>query len=363
MDATHNSIIAAGNGGSAASKALFTIYYDSGKKRYDVEQELKPHEQMWVDVGKLIHDQVPDKNGLLLPPDLTMGSYELQDLTDRGVGNLYEGKVIVDKTFGHVAYGCATCCGFNTSPWMYYDPIDVGVENATSQDVWDRDNCTSQDISVLDYILHTSWNTGNHAIATASKAVITGVAAGSTTNYATGTLTIGNINALRCPQAPVNPSGPANVQNVPSGEITEFEDTYQISAGQFLMTLEPSAYSYDGNSVTESSPVIGSNACWWSGSNMEQYPTVAGSTWVVDQGDAGHNQYGLDTVGYGSGVVNLIQTQGAAHDVEFPCNIYIYQSMNYDGIDLYVTNLLTQTVGSNTVRVCRAGVCSGTIPY
>jgi hypothetical protein len=37
--------------------------------------------------------------------------------------------------------------------------------------------------------------------------------------------------------------------------------------------------------------------------------------------------------------------------------------MNYDGIDLYVTNLLTQTVGSNTVQVCRAGVCSGTIPY
>jgi hypothetical protein len=112
VDATHNSIITAGNGGSAASKALFTIYYDGGKKRYDLEQELKPHEQMWVDVGKLIHDQMPDKNGLLLPADLMMGSYELQDLTDRGVGNLYEGKVIVDKTFGHVAYGCATCCGY-----------------------------------------------------------------------------------------------------------------------------------------------------------------------------------------------------------------------------------------------------------
>jgi hypothetical protein len=41
-----------------------------------------------------------------------MGSYELRDLIDRGVGNLYEGKVIVDKTFGHVAYGCATCCGY-----------------------------------------------------------------------------------------------------------------------------------------------------------------------------------------------------------------------------------------------------------
>jgi hypothetical protein len=212
VDATHNSIITAGNGGSAAAKTLFTIYYDGGKKRYDLEQKLKPHEQMWVDVGKLIHDQVPDKNGLVLPADLMMGSYELQDLTDRGVGNLYEGKVIVDKTFGHVAYGCATCCGYFASPWMYYDPIDVGLSATSTQGVWDHDNCTSQDVSVGDYF--GDWNTGNHAIATASKAVITGVAVGSTKNSATGTLTIGNINSLRCPQEPTNPSGPANVASL-----------------------------------------------------------------------------------------------------------------------------------------------------
>jgi len=88
-----------------------------------------------------------------------------------------------------------------------------------------------------------------------------------------------------CPVSQQEPSAATNV-GLPTGEITEF-DTYQISAGQFLMTLEPSASSYDGNSVTESSPVIGTNACWWNGSNMEQYPTVAGSTWVVDQATLG----------------------------------------------------------------------------
>jgi hypothetical protein len=32
---------------------------------------------------------------------------ELQDLRPTGaVGNLYEGKVIVDRSYGHVAYGC-----------------------------------------------------------------------------------------------------------------------------------------------------------------------------------------------------------------------------------------------------------------
>jgi hypothetical protein len=33
--------------------------------------------------------------------------YELQDLIDQGVENLYEGKLIVDKTYGQVADGCA----------------------------------------------------------------------------------------------------------------------------------------------------------------------------------------------------------------------------------------------------------------
>jgi hypothetical protein len=157
--------------------------------------------------------------------------------------------------------------------------------------------------------------------------------------------------------------GPGTVGDVPSSEATEFVGVYQISAGQFLMTLLPSANDYDGNTVTESSPVLGVNACWWSGSGMEQYPTVQRSTWTVDTGYAGHDQYGYDTVGYGSGVVNLIQTQGAAHDIDFPCAIDIYQSMTYNTTDLYVTNLLSQTVGSNTVTVCRAGVCSSAIPY
>jgi hypothetical protein len=361
VDATHNSIITAGNGGKVPIKAQFTIYYDSGKKRYDLEQALQPHGQMFVDVGKLIRQRMPDKNGSVLPPDLMMGSYEIQDLTDRGVGNLYEGKVIVDKTYGHVAYGCAQCCGYGIDPWMYWDPILTATGAEADQDVWDMNNCTSSDVSVLDYF--PDWGTGNHAIATASGHVIKGVAPGSTTNFASGTLTVGGASSYKCLATPLQPSGPANVEPVPSGEITAFEDTYQISAAQFLMTLEPTTPNYDGHSVTESSPVIGVNACWWSSSGMAQYPTVQGSTWTVASGNAGHNQYGFDTVGYGSGVVNLIQTQGPAHGVEFPCTINIHQSINYDGIDLYVTNLLSQTVGSNTVQVCRAGVCSGSIPY
>lgn len=212
VDPTHNSIITATNGGTVPIKAQITIYYDAGGKRYDLEQPLKPHEQMWVDVGKLIHEGTPDKNGSVLPSDLTMGAYEIQDLTDHGVGNLYEGKLTVDKTYGHAAYGCATCCGYMPGPYMYWDPIGVGSGATNNQDVWDHDNCTGVDTSVLDYFPPISWGTGNHAIATANGHVITGVAPGSTTNFASGTLTTGNVESHYCPRQQFNPSGNVNSQ-------------------------------------------------------------------------------------------------------------------------------------------------------
>lgn len=191
---------------------------------------------MIVDVGKLIRQRMPDKNGSVLPPDLMMGSYELQDLTDRGVGNLYEGKVIVDKTYGHVAYGCAQYCGYGVDPWMYWDPILTATGGEADQDVWDMDNCTSSDVSVLDYF--PDWGTGNHAIATASVHVITGVAPGSTTNFASGTLTVGGASSYKCLATPLQPSGPVNVQ-VP----TDSRIVSQISSYAMTTTSAPACPS------------------------------------------------------------------------------------------------------------------------
>jgi hypothetical protein len=101
-----DSIITAGNGGSKPTQAAFTIFYNQGTQKYEMEQTLQPGEQMWIDIGKLIRENVPDKNGKTLPADLTSGSYELRDLTNKFVGTLFEGKVIYDKTYGHASYTC-----------------------------------------------------------------------------------------------------------------------------------------------------------------------------------------------------------------------------------------------------------------
>ena len=94
FDPYHDSIITAGNGGTQPTHSAFTIFYNQGTQRYDLEQTLQPDEQMWIDVGKLIQLSVPDKNGKTLPRNLSSGSYESRDLTHTGVGTLFEGKFL-----------------------------------------------------------------------------------------------------------------------------------------------------------------------------------------------------------------------------------------------------------------------------
>jgi hypothetical protein len=134
FDPYHDSIITAGNGGTRPTQAAFTLFYNQGTQRYDLEQTLQPDEQMWIDVGKLIREQVPDKNAKTLPTDLTSGSYQFRDLTNTGIGSLFEGKVVYDKTYGHVASGCAACCGY-ALPKPWYDPLGVPTGSPAGQGV------------------------------------------------------------------------------------------------------------------------------------------------------------------------------------------------------------------------------------
>ncbi|HXC42390.1 MAG TPA: hypothetical protein VNY51_02585 [Candidatus Dormibacteraeota bacterium] len=184
-DPQHDSIIAAGNGSKKTTDAAFTIFYNKGADKYELQQTLQPDEQMWIDVGKLIHDRVPDKNGKMLPTDLTMGSYEFRDLTDIGIGSLYEGKVIYDRTYGSATYGCANCCGYH-SPFLDYDPLGMFTGGLGQNGVEADDTCGDGEVDISGYFVN-NWTTANHAVATVSGAGLhTGVGVGSTTSTTNG---------------------------------------------------------------------------------------------------------------------------------------------------------------------------------
>jgi hypothetical protein len=210
-DPLHSSIITAGNGGTKPTQAAFTIFYNQGTEKYEIEQALQPDEQMWIDVGKLIREHVPDKNGKALPSDLTMGSYEFRDLTNKGVGTLFEGKVIYDKTHGHVAYGCALCCGYDT-PYVWYDPLGIPSDGGMPQGIDGADMCNGGFVDDLSPVFYGSWSTANTSIATADYyGRHTGVSVGATSSNTSGQVT-SNDRRLQCPIRNFRPGGGANVQ-------------------------------------------------------------------------------------------------------------------------------------------------------
>jgi hypothetical protein len=184
-DPQHGSIITAGNGSSKPTQVAFTIFYNQGTQKYELDQTLQPGDQIWMDIGKLIRESVPDKNGNTLPASLTSGSYAVRDLSGTHVGTLFEGKVIYDKTYGHVTYGCAACCGWGI-PYPWFNPIPVPISVHVGNGMWASYPCESE-IDDVSYNFYNNWTTGNPAIATYdSTGTALGVAPGSTTSQTHG---------------------------------------------------------------------------------------------------------------------------------------------------------------------------------
>jgi hypothetical protein len=195
VDGTHNTLIATGNGGSESTTAEVTLFYNGGKDQYRMQKLLSPGQQLWLDVGHLVHDQVPDAEGRTLPPDTMSGSYELRDVDHATVGQLYEGKLVIDKTYGHAAYGCGTCCGF-TIPSLTPTPF-TGVPGINNDDVMQTTEQCGGDVDDITDDAY-GWQSSNTAVATLPTRTLHTVAPGSATGSASVQL-LATHPAPRCP--------------------------------------------------------------------------------------------------------------------------------------------------------------------
>jgi hypothetical protein len=210
-DPQHDSIITAGNGSSKPTQVAFTIFYNQGTQKYELDQTLQPGDQIWMDIGKLIRESVPDKNGKTLPASLTSGSYDVRDLSGTRVGTLFEGKVIYDKTYGHVTYGCAACCGWGI-PYPWFNPLTVPITVHVGNGMWASYPCGNY-IDDVSYNFYNNWTTGNTAIATYdSTGTALGVAPGSTSSQTHGNV-CSNDAHNGCPLTYRASSGTVNVGN------------------------------------------------------------------------------------------------------------------------------------------------------
>jgi hypothetical protein len=312
-DAFHDSIIAAGNGGTRPIRARFTIFYDQGTKRYDLEQPLLPDEEMWIDVGQLIQQQSPDKNGRTLPLNLTTGSYEIADLSHKGAGTVFEGKVIYDKTYGHVAYGCAACCGYALTTTLWYDPLGIPDGSGAYQGVQVPDMCQGGALADVSDSFYGNWSVQNTGIATADYyGTHTGVSVGSTTSSTSGYIN-SNDSHIHCPLVHKTPSGDDNT----SPQITSISPTTaMIGSNSKQITINGAGF---GTSPTVNLPTGFTKSAQTASDTQIQITVNIGFTAII-----GNNSISVTANGLPSNSVSF-QVDGPYHlvvvsDVTGPCS-------------------------------------------
>jgi hypothetical protein len=169
---------------------------------------------------------------------LTSGTYRLRDLNDSAAGTVYEGKVIVDKTYGHAAYGCMICCGY-TAAFFEFNPLGLAVGDFTDQQVQSGDSCGGGTQTITGDF--PTWWTDNTAIATANKNKITGVGVGATQHHAKSVSMYWGLKeyAPSCPETFQQPSGNTNVFDfgiLGKNYILVGSDSHVTAANQFQCT-------------------------------------------------------------------------------------------------------------------------------
>jgi len=244
VDATHNTFITTGNAGSEATAPEVTLFHNGGKSRYRMEKMLSPGQQLWLDVGRAIRDQVPDSDGHTLPPATMTGSYELRDLDHATVGQLYEGKLVIDETYGHAAYGCGSCCGYDA---VVLDPSSYGGPPGIDSDdyIYANDTCVGEQVDVTDS--GYGWASSDTAVATLPSRTLHTVAVGS----ATGS-TLAKLQWAHPPSCPTQTFGPEQPVTVQKPTITSFDpNPIMIGVSGTSLTINGSGF---GTSPTVNLP-------------------------------------------------------------------------------------------------------------
>lgn len=302
VDANHDSIIAAGNGTGHPVIANLSFFYADGTKKYQIVQTIAPYDQMWVDVGELIRNGIPDKDGNVLPADLTTSAYSLRDVSAKPSPSLCEGKLITDKTYGHATYGCMVCCGyygFALTPAEVWAELN-GFENF---DVEGVAHCGGGMQLLDDYA--TSWTSGDTSIMTVQPRTANGVGIGSTTLH----VELSNIeegpirDGQTCPFSNYPVQGPGNVASVAVTKLDLTSDTVtvQLSSNQSITGSLVVTWNGPSGNSDIADETVGPGTYTFNPSlsslTTGQYSGVK-ATWTIDgQLESGSKTYNFNVLG------------------------------------------------------------------
>jgi hypothetical protein len=240
VDSNHNSIMAVGNGGAKPVTAGITLFYDQGTKQYNMEKQIDPDSQVWVNFADLIQNRIPDRDGNVFPEDTKSGTYSIQVISHPLQAVLYEGKVITDKTYGHATYGCIICCGYNPTG---FDPDSAwtGLEATTGVNAMGTNTCTNISQAINDF--YGTWWPSNASIFTMSTGTMTGVSIGTgKTNASATTVPVGGQGNDRPPYCPQRPSVNQGTGNV-APTITSISPSQGLVGAATNVTITGTAFA------------------------------------------------------------------------------------------------------------------------
>ena len=183
VDANHNHLVAVANVGSRPADALLTLHYDNGTKSYEIERTIQPGDQMRLNLADLIRDRTPDRNGNVLPPDLSSGTYDLRDLS-HGAGSLLEGSLALDHTWGFNGRPPAQTCCADYVPGFNPAYISVNIGGYVFTNILSRSSCSENYEDVSEDF--DTWWSSNPPTAGVTTEHVTGVAPGLTNANASG---------------------------------------------------------------------------------------------------------------------------------------------------------------------------------
>ena len=202
------------NPADEAQDFVLTLFFTGG--HYNFPIHLGPRATYMFNVSEIIHNQIPDAEGNIVPATIHEGSARLSG--PKGV-NQHILVAMGAGTYNVVKATCILMCSNCVGPSDFFiidDPFSVGVSGTHQLQMY------SQYVNGSQYNItgSSSWSSSATTVATVSVGLVSGVSAGSLTVTATGPNEIANGKycapyvAPACPRLPPQASTPGTVINV-----------------------------------------------------------------------------------------------------------------------------------------------------
>jgi hypothetical protein len=251
------------NPADEAQNFVFTLFFTGG--HYNFPVHLGPRATYMFNVSEIVHNQIPDAEGNVVPASIREGSARLSGPKGENQHILV---ALGAGTYNVVKATCVLMCSNCVGPSDFFiidDPFSVSVSGTHQLQFY------SQYLNGLQYNItgSSSWSSSATSVATVSVGLVSGVSGGSLTVTATGPKETANGKycamyvAPACPLLPPQVSTPGTVCGftvTPASATAKDCTNGTLNSLNFVATPYPSSCSLNASNSTCTTPTTATGA-------------------------------------------------------------------------------------------------------